>query len=101
MPGRFLNITAGKLILMTWKGEETANDIKEGKLSYSKNMPLLVSYFPDQRKYLIMDGHHRAMQLMKDGQTEFCCQIAEHQPKIYTIDYPTLTMKQFFKDNNI
>lgn len=96
---KYLNLTAGRLIMMQWKAEEVKSNIKNNLLSYSKNMPLLVSYFPDERKYIIMDGHHRAMELFAEGNKQFCCLIAEHQPKIYTIDYSFITLKQFM--NNI
>lgn len=93
---KYLNLTAGRLIMMEWKAKETAKDIEENRKSFAKSMPLLVSYFPDEKKYLIMDGHHRAMELMAEGQKEFCCLIAEHQPKIYNIEYPLITLKKFF-----
>lgn len=75
------------------KAYETKEDIKKGELSYSKYLPILVSYFPDERKYLILDGHHRAIELLKEGNNTFNCLIAEHQPKTYTINYPTITLK--------
>lgn len=96
MQDRYLNLTAGRLIMKGWKAEETAQDIKEGKLSYSKNMPILVSYCPEEKKYLIMDGHHRAMELFNAGQSVFCCQISEHQPKTYNIYGNTITLKKFY-----
>jgi hypothetical protein len=97
MATKWLNITPGRLIMMDWKAKETAKDIKEGRKSFSKSEPLLVSYFPDEKKYLIMDGHHRAMELLSEGHKEFTCIVAEHQPKIYNIEYTLVTLKAFCK----
>jgi len=94
MAEKYLNITPGRLVAQIWKAEETRQDIKDGKLSYSKNLPLLVSYIPDQRKYLILDGHHRAIELITDGAKELCCLISEHQPKTYSIHNQTITLKK-------
>lgn len=95
MKGKYINLTPGRLIVLEWKANEVKQNIEAGKLSYSKSSPLLVSYFPDEKKYLIMDGHHRAMQLIKEGAKELRCLVSEHQPKTYVINYPILTLKKF------
>jgi hypothetical protein len=92
---KYLNLVPGKLIMMDWKAKQTKENIDNGNKSFSKNIPLLVSYYPDAKKYLIMDGHHRGMELVMEGSKKLLCVLAEHQPKIYNISYPLVTLKQF------
>lgn len=93
--GKIKTIAAGNLIMMEWKAKDTLTNIENNNLSYSKDAPLLVSYHPDQRKYLIRDGHHRAMELFNEGKRHLICLISENEPKIYNINYPTTTLKKF------
>jgi len=91
---KYLNLTAGEIIAMDWKISEVKTNIANGKKSHSKNLPPLVSYFPDERKYLIMDGHHRTIENFSEGVKEIRCLVSEHQPKIFNIGYAYSTIKK-------
>lgn len=83
---RIIEIPLSKLISFEWKINETVQEIKEGKLSYSKEEPIMVSYIPDLKKYLLMDGHHRVLEKKAEGIKKVKAIINKYQPKTYNLD---------------
>lgn len=99
MASKFLNIPAGKIVMQDWKKIETIEDINNDKKSYSKSLPALVSYMPDEKKYIILDGHHRIIEMFMEGIKIFCCEISEYVPKTYQVNYPIVLLKNLTTNN--
>jgi len=56
------------------KGAAAAyNNILEGRGSKSKGKPVVVTFVPKENKYLVMDGLHRIIEGLIDGQRIFEC----------------------------
>lgn len=88
-----MKISAGNLLVLDFKAKETIQDLANGRLSFSKHIPVLVSYLPDQRKYIIRDGHHRAMEWLYQGLPNIECIVSEYEPRIYNTCAPVVTIK--------
>ena len=51
----------------------TYRDILEGRGSLSKGKPIVVRYVAEERKFFVLDGMHRIVEGLLEGQTEFDC----------------------------
>ena len=52
----------------------TYNDILEGKVSKNKGKPIVVEYIAEEDKYLVMDGYHRIVEGLLEGNKKFDCE---------------------------
>lgn len=71
--------------LFAWlpKLEETIVDVDEGRLSYSPGQPLRVSHLDKPRgAYLILDGHHRAVEAILAKKATIAVEIDRYVPRI-------------------
>ena len=62
-----IKIPIQKIYAWIPKLEETLQDIKNNKLSYSKDKPIVVSKFG--RNFFILDGHHRMFEAYSEGKS--------------------------------
>jgi len=82
----------GKLIAYDWKIKQVAEEIQRGELSYSKNEPALVSYVPELKKYLILDGHHRILEQKHEGKKRILARISFYVPKTYNLSSEAISV---------
>ena len=71
--------------LFAWKPklEETIVDVDEGRVSRSKDQPLRVSRLDTPRgAYMILDGHHRAVEALRAGHKTIPIEIDRYVPRI-------------------
>ena len=62
------SVDVGKLFAGRRKLDETIVDVREGRLSHSSSQPLVVSQLDTPRGgFMIVDGHHRAVEAVLDG----------------------------------
>ena len=68
--------------MIMYKGDEnlekgvaaTYKDILEGRFSLSKGKPIVVRYVAEEQKFCVLDGMHRIVEGLLEGQTEFECE---------------------------
>lgn len=84
--GKEITIPFNKLISYVWKLQETEDEINRGELSHSKYVPVTVSYVPDLKKYLLMDGNHRALELKSEGHKSIQGIINPYVPKTFNLN---------------
>ena len=71
--------------LFAWrpKLEETIADVDEGRVSRSGDQPLRVSRLDVPRgAYMILDGHHRAVEAVRAGRATIPIEIDHYVPRI-------------------
>lgn len=78
-PPKLVNIA--KLFVGPRKLEETIVDVREGRPSYSKYEPIVVSRL-ESGDFYILDGHHRLVERIADGETRLPIVISRDLPRI-------------------
>jgi hypothetical protein len=71
--------------LYAWhpKLEETIVDVDEGRISHSTDQPVRISRLDSPRgAYMILDGHHRAVEALRKGQRTIPIEIDRYVPRI-------------------
>jgi hypothetical protein len=77
------SVAAKKLFAWRPKLEETIADVDEGRVSRSQDQPLRVSRLDAPRgAYLILDGHHRAVEAIRAGHQTIPVEIDRYLPRI-------------------
>lgn len=77
------SVAVKKIFAWRPKLEETITDIAEGRVSRSGDQPLRVSRLDAPRgAYMILDGHHRAVQAIQAGQPTVPIEIDHYVPRI-------------------
>ena len=65
------------------KATEALQEVRDGKLSYSKNQPLQVSRLDNPKGgFIVMDGYHRAFESILAGQPHVTAMINQYVPRI-------------------
>jgi hypothetical protein len=77
-----MRIAIGNLISPSSKLEDTLNHLLNGELSHSSGIPPTVTYSPELKKHMIVDGNHRILQMAINGDTHIQCEINIHQKRI-------------------
>jgi len=76
-------VPLAKLYAWRPKLEETVVDVKEGRLSRASGKPVLVSKLDNPRgAFMILDGHHRAVEAIQAGRSTIAIKIDEFTPRI-------------------
>jgi len=77
------SVDARKLYAWRPKLEETIVDVDEGRVSHSVDQPVRVSRLDSPRgAYLILDGHHRAVEALRKGGRTIPIEIDRYVPRI-------------------
>ena len=77
------SVDVKKLFAWRPKLEETIVDVGEGQVSRSGDQPLRVSRLDAPRgTYLILDGHHRAVEAIRAGHATIPVEIDRYVPRI-------------------
>lgn len=77
------SVDAKKLYAWRPKLEETIVDVDEGRLSHSPDEPVRVSRLDSPRgAFLILDGHHRAVEAIRKGRRTIPIEIDHYLPRI-------------------
>jgi hypothetical protein len=77
------SVDVKKLFAWRPKLEETIEDIAEGRISRSKGQPVRVSRLDTPRgAYMILDGHHRAVEAIQAGHRTIPIEISSYMPRI-------------------
>jgi len=77
------SVNVKKLFAWRPKLEETIVDIAEGRISRSGETPLRVSRLDAPRgAYMILDGHHRAVETIRAGRQTIPIEIDQYVPRI-------------------
>ncbi|NEN87920.1 MAG: hypothetical protein F6K48_02960 [Okeania sp. SIO3H1] len=81
-PPKVLSLPISQLYTNPNKAYETAQDVAEGRLSYQGKDPIIVSRM-GRGKYLLMDGHHRALEARLRGDKKINAVVNVHMPTAY------------------
>jgi hypothetical protein len=82
-PARVFRARVARLWTRTSKLASTIDDVREGRLSYESDVPIVLSRLDDPRGGLfIIDGHHRAVEALLRGDSSILARIDEHVPRI-------------------
>jgi hypothetical protein len=77
------SVAAKRLFAWSPKLEETIADVDEGRVSRSSDKPLRVSRLDDPRgAFMILDGHHRAVEAIRAGRQTIPIEIDSYVPRI-------------------
>jgi len=77
------SVNVKKLFAWRPKLEETLVDVDEGRISRNGNQPLRVSRLDTPRgAYMILDGHHRAVEAIRAGHQTIPIEIDHYVPRI-------------------
>lgn len=77
------SVDVKKLFAWRPKLEETIIDVDEGRVSRSGDQPLRVSRLDTPRgAYMILDGHHRAVEAIREGRATIPVEIDLYVPRI-------------------
>lgn len=77
------SVDAKKLFAWRPKLEETIVDVDEGRLSHGGDQPIRVSRLDTPRgAYMILDGHHRAVEAIRAGLKTIPIEIDRYVPRI-------------------
>ena len=77
------SVDVKKLFAWRPKLEETIVDVAEGRVSRSGDRPLRVSRLDTPRgAYMILDGHHRAVEAIRAGHQTIPIEIDHYLPRI-------------------
>lgn len=74
-------VAIGKLYVSPRKMGETIIDVREGRTSYSKYEPIVVSRL-DSGDFYVMDGHHRLLERITDGEKKLPIVFSNELPRI-------------------
>lgn len=74
-------VAIGKLYVSPRKMEETITDVREGRVSHSKYEPIVVSRL-DSGDFYVMDGHHRLLERINDGEKKLPIVFSNELPRI-------------------
>lgn len=78
-----LNVPLNKIYGWKPKADQTIEDIRQNKLSYSADSPLILSRLDNPRGYFfIMDGYHRFLQAILANQATLPATIDSFVPRI-------------------
>lgn len=78
-----IEVPLGKLYAWRPKLDETLVDVWEGRLSHATGRPIRVSRLSTPRgAYMVMDGHHRAVEALQAGERTIRIVIDKHLPNI-------------------
>jgi len=80
-PSKIITIPISQLYTPPWKAYEVAVDVAEGRLS-GTDAPIIVSRM-GRGKYLLMDGHHRALEARLRGEKKIAAEVNPHMPTAY------------------
>jgi hypothetical protein len=53
----------------------TYKDITEGRTSQTPNEPLQVCWIREENKFLVVDGYHRLLEALMEGELSYLCEI--------------------------
>lgn len=82
-PAPEVRIPVKKLYGWEPKVDQTIVDVREGRLSYNKGKPVRVSKLDTPRgAYFIVDGHHRVVEAVLDGDATIAVELDMHVPRI-------------------
>ena len=77
------SVDVKKLFAWRPKLEETIVDVNEGRISRSGDQPLRVSRLDTPRgAFMILDGHHRAIEAIRAGHQTIPIEIDHYVPRI-------------------
>lgn len=77
------SVDVKKLFAWRPKLEETITDVNEGRTSRNKGVPIRVSRLDTPRgAYMILDGHHRVVEAIREGQRTIPIEIDRFTPRI-------------------
>lgn len=80
---QIINIPVSKLFGWNEKLKIAIEEVKSNKLSYSVGQPIIVSRLDDPRgAFFMIDGYHRAIQVIMAGDKVIQAQIDLHTPRI-------------------
>ena len=74
-------VAIGKLYVSPRKMGETIIDVREGRISHSKYEPIVVSRL-DSGDFYVMDGHHRLLERINDGEKKLPIVFSNELPRI-------------------
>lgn len=76
-------VSVGKLFAWQPKVVNTIMDVDQGRLSYSSDAPLILTHLDSPRgAFMIVDGHHRAVEAVLNGQSKVAYVIDRNVPYI-------------------